>query len=215
MSAVPGSAPIKGAPGPLKKVPKWAWVASGGVIVGVAVMRWRSNSGSKVPTGQDTATADTGLTSQSFPAAGVVPAAAGDAGYSGGNGSGTSVDIPALMDSLGNFLAVNTPVDHTADVVTAVLAGLPGYAGGGGAPQSGAAAAAPAPQNQAPTPPAPEPEPAAPAAPVVTSQTPQPQQLFTHTENNGKHGAARRVWCMCGNHKVADGACWAEGHACT
>lgn len=211
--SMPGSAPVAHAPGPLKKVPKWAWVASGGVIAGVAVMRWRSNKGTPAPSGQATSTADTGLTGQSFPAAGVVPAAAGDAGYSGGNGGGTSVDIPALIDSLGNVIAINTPPDHTADIVHEIFANLPGYAGGGGAPSASGTGAPPAGQDSAPTPPAPAPP--APPAPAPAPPAPAPPQLTTHTENNGKSGAARRVWCMCGNHKVANGACWAEGHACT
>lgn len=51
------------------------------------------------------------------------------------------------------------------------------------------------------------PPPPPPPAPAAASRT--------HTKDNGLHGSARRVWCMCGDHKVAEGACWAEGSVCT
>lgn len=195
--------------GAVKRVPKWAWIASVGVVGGVAVMKMRSNKGAQVDKApaDGTAVADYGLTAAPI-GTGVVAAGTGSTGYTGDIGSPAApFDYAGFLDSISGFAATLTPdwanildtVESGNVGIISAVGALPGYAGGGGAPESSTTQQPPA----APTPPAPAPPPAV-----------APQQ-YTRTVDNGKSGKDRKVWCMCGSHKVADGACWAEGHACT
>lgn len=189
----------------LKRVPKWAWIASGGVVAGVAVMRLKANQTEQVDknTEDNTPAGDYGLTQASYPlGSGVVAANTGAVGATYDTGSsGGGFDYAGFLSSLGDFtLTVRPdPVDPVG-----IIDALGPYLGAGGAPQSSTTQAPPVVNVYAPTAPAP-----APAAPV-----PAPVSR-TYTKDNGKRGADRRVWCMCGDHKVADGACWAEGSPCT
>lgn len=212
--------------GPIKKVPKWAWIASVGVVGGVAVMRWRSNQGSQADTasaGDATAPGDYSQGIESFPATGTVTSP----GYSGGGDGGSSVDLPSLIDSLGNIFAQAQP-DWPS-----ILASLPGYAGGGGAPISTNTGAAPATNDAAPVAPAPQAGATPQAPPPAAVKTPVNYGPFPYTEqrtrDNGKSGSARKVWCNCvrinrytdsrpsvvvGETKLYDGACKSPGHTC-
>lgn len=197
----------------LQRVPKWAWFASAGVAGGVLVMRMRGNQGSEVDKNPDdnTSVADYGLTAAPI-GTGVVSAGQGVAGY-GDATAASGFDYAGFTESLADFATsiMPAPIDIGSIIesveqgnvgVIGAIGGLPGFAGGGGAPNSSATTSPVVVNVAAPVAPAPAPAPV--AAP----------QARTRTVDNGKRGADRRVWCMCGDHKVADGACWAENHAC-
>lgn len=151
----------------LKRVPKWAWIASGGVVVGVLFVR-RTKSGQQVDTtsSQDaTAPADYGSQATAgFPSAGVVTSGVG-ASDSGVSGGGAGLGASDILD----IINATQPVDHTQEILDFVASERASYtdalsqlALGGGAPQSAGTAETPAPQAPAPT------------SPPVVTPTPTP-----------------------------------------
>lgn len=145
----------KGVAGVFKRVPKWAWVASGGVVIGVLYMR-RTQKGTPVDTSASedaTAPGDYGQTTAqygTFPGSvGAGAAASGD--YAGG-GLGSQPDLPSIISALTPLIP--PPVDIPSIIDSIAGAGATLYPGGG-APQSSATASPPAPATAAPTPAAP------------------------------------------------------------
>jgi hypothetical protein len=141
--------------GPLGKVPKWAWIAAGGVSVGVIALRV-VNSKNKPADVSDptdaTAAGDYGQTGQGFTSGYVdVPYSPGAVDASGGQ----AIDPASFIEALGSFAqGVQAPHESTADIIGAIAPFM-----GGGAPQSTTTEAPPAPPQAAPTPPPPAPRP--------------------------------------------------------
>lgn len=144
----------------LERVPKWAWLASGGVVVGVVAFRAINNHGAQAdksaPT-DATAPADYGQTGQGFTSGYV------DVPYSSAPApsNGNQVDLPSLISAIGGIQPAQPSL---ADILGAL-----GPLIGGGAPQSSTTYAPPPPPDYAPVPPAP-----APAPPYVAPPSPAP-----------------------------------------
>lgn len=159
----------------VKRVPKWAWVASAGVAGGVLFIRHRQNSGTSTST-TDTSASDTDQTDGTFPASGVLSSTqgVGDSGDGSSTGSSFSSELGDLGTLLTTFFPFgitgnpdpslatpaasvtgDTGASASADTSTSAAGTLPATAGGGGAPTSGATIAAPAPQVVATNPVAP------------------------------------------------------------
>lgn len=157
----------------VKKVPKWAWIASAGIVGGVVVMRMRSaKAGTQTTTADSsdaTAAGDYGLGASAFPSDGVVSAGGAS---DGSDDSSAPIDIAGIVTA-----AISAIPDHTQDILDAnaaaeagwqtVFANLPGMAGGGGAPSSGTTGANPDTSGQS-NPPIDNGTPAAPPAATVT-----------------------------------------------
>lgn len=209
----------------IKHAPRWAWYTAAGVGVGAAGLKlWKGRASDAPtqeatdadPTGNGVAAANGSVLTGS-PTAVVVPSivTGGDSGDNGALTDMMSLWIGAVHDTVDQLGQVYAPIAQTE---AGLLASLPDMWQHQNDTllsiiQSGSA---PAPASQAPTPiqvtvqAAPTPvqaAPAAPAAPAVVNRT--------YTKSNGLSGTARKVWCMCGDHKVADGACWGEGYPCT
>jgi hypothetical protein len=147
---------------PLTKVPKWAWIASGGVVVGVGAFRFL-RKGSVVDTSTTaTAPGDQGLTDQTMSPGFVdVPFSSSGAAQV----TQAPADYAGLIDSVGGLIAAVSP---PRDTLSDILGSLTPILTGGGAPVSTATFAPPAPVAAAPPPPAPAPAPVpVPAAPAA------------------------------------------------
>ncbi len=101
----------------VKKVPKWAWVASGGVVIGSIGLRYlRGNS----------AAAADGEEKQTTPEAGGAVDPYGVGAYSGGSVVVPSVTVEAGNDDSGFALALLEPLLGAFSTTQEVLLALPG-----------------------------------------------------------------------------------------
>lgn len=227
----------------IKRAPRWAWYTAGGVGLGAIALKFYNNR-DKPESDQTTANEGdmyAGGIGAASPAYGIVtPSIVPVESSPDPSGLLDSMigGIDTLLTSTGQFWQdVWGPTqEQNANMLAGIYGqnqALTGLLGGLLEQQQstiGAIATAgspPAPIVQAPPPPAiSAPAPSAPAPQTATSYV---DQWITRTRDNGKSGAARRVWCNCINvhrypdgravvvseRKVADGACWAEGYACT
>lgn len=147
----------------VKRVPKWAWVASAGIAGGIVFYRYRTKGTAPAAASADqTATADAGQTyspiggyvtspmDETQGASDLAPAA-----------SGIPLDqLPDLIGAIGGIQSASQPAPVSAvDLLESILPYV-----GGGAPASTATQSAPAPAAAAPR--APNPTPAAKPCPT-------------------------------------------------
>jgi hypothetical protein len=202
----------------IKHAPRWAWYTAAGVGVGAAALKLYKNRASDPATqvpgdGTPAGTYTTPILTAS-PTSVITPPVVG---VSTGNDGGSLLDMMqlwtgAVTTTIDQLTGIYGPVAQTEQDLLAHLPDLLTQNQWTPADIQHIIQAAPGPA-------------AAPQAPPVVYvnvpaaqppvQAPTPVRNYTHTVDNGKHGAERRVWCNCGDHKVADGACWAENSPCT
>jgi hypothetical protein len=205
----------------IKRAPRWAWYTAAGVGVGAAALKLYKGRAADSPTqaASDATAAGTYGTPilTASPTSVITPPVVG---VSQGSDDGSLLDmmqlyIGAVGSTIDQLSGVYAPVAATEQQL---LTSLPGmwqniYDSQNTNLQT-ALQSAPSPSSAVQAPPQvivniPASSPPVQSAPAATAQN------KTHTKDNGLSGAARKVWCMCGDHKVADGACWGEGYACT
>ena len=147
----------------IKRVPKWAWIASGGIVAGVLVMRARGLPGQRVDTtaSEDyTSAGEYVQTASSFPAQGVVGAGA----FYPSEVSSNSQDVAGLIEALtplfpvdNSQYAIDAIRDSQRDAQQSIADAIANLNVGGGAQTSTATATQPAAPSSAATPPATKP----------------------------------------------------------
>lgn len=134
----------KGLQGKLKKVPKWAWVASAVVFVGVAYMAWKRSQGQ--PAVADTTGADQGVTDQVFPAA-TQGAFGGSNSPDDGSGALGGLGFGDLFPDGLPISVTSVPPDATSFADDLIPTTPTSAVTGGGAPNSPATAHLSPPKN--------------------------------------------------------------------